>query len=297
MKYLFKEFLLEDQHTLFIIGNGFDITCGIKSKYVDFRQWLKSNNTYPKLYELMEHLFNNCEYDFWGDIEKALGEYDEEQIMNACNLNPDIDYDHPIRYVSSIESTPDMFKSILDEFLEAFNNWVNSIDITCAKKIGDLPQDSKYLTFNYTETLEKIYRIPKDNVLHIHGSRLSKEKGYIIGHNNYRDRYDAYDKSQLYFIQKAQEDIIDDMNGLVKDTKSIIIQNQNFFHRLSNNIERVVVYGHSLSQIDRPYIDEIVKQIGIDEPWVIYYHTEDDNSSIESFVKEKGLSNVRKELW
>ena len=89
----------------------------------------------------------------------------------------------------------------MDEFIEAFTEWVNSIDITVADKVLDLPSCSKYLTFNYTETLEKIYGIPQLNILHIHGSRLS-ENNYIIGHDNPRDTDEVYnDEGEYIFVQ------------------------------------------------------------------------------------------------
>jgi hypothetical protein len=102
-----------------------------------------------------------------------------------------------MRSMVAVEDAPNwIFKPVLDEFIEEFKNWVDSIDITNIKKIRDLPLDSKYLTFNYTETLEKVYAIPKSNILHIHGSRLS-DKEYIIGHDNPRNPNDAYTFSNV----------------------------------------------------------------------------------------------------
>ena len=150
------------------------------------------------------------------------------------------------------------------------------------------------MTFNYTETLEKVYGIPESNILHIHGSRIKKDHKYIIGHNNRRDPNEAYnDEKQLPFLQPAQSNIINWMNDLVKDTKAIIGENPQFFSKLSDT-ERVVVYGHSLSEIDWPYMKEIVRNIGTNKTWSISYHSEEDSKQIDLFVKEMGLKNVKK---
>ena len=244
----------------------------------------------------MDTFFSN-QRDVWGDIEKALGEYDEDSILEYCKPDEDFDYDHPTRSMAAVEDSPDwIFRPVLDEFLEEFRNWVDSININDAEKVLDLPMECRYLTFNYTETLERVYSIPESNILHIHGSRLS-DKEYIIGHNNYRDPQDAYnDESQMLYLQQTWSKIIEWMNGLIKVSSSIIHQNLDFFNSLSD-IEQVIVYGHSFYEVDWPYMEEIVKHIGIDKPWAISYHVPEDLKRIDSFVKKIDLKKVREFKW
>ena len=98
-----------------------------------------------------------------GDIEKALGEYDEEDIVDWCSPDEGIDYDHPTRSVAAIEDGPDwLFKPILDEFLETFNQWVESIDVNEAKAklLADTSVRQKkekyYPDIDYELSLEKM---------------------------------------------------------------------------------------------------------------------------------------------
>lgn len=295
MDYLFPEVEQLNQKTLIIIGNGFDLANGIESSYSDFKKWLQKNGKY-RLIGLMDTFFSN-KRDVWGDIEKALGEYDEDSILDYCKPDEEINYDHAMRSMAAVEDAPDwIFEPILDEFIEEFKNWVDSIDIANTEKIRDLPAECKYLTFNYTETLEKIYGISESNILHIHGSRLSGEK-YIIGHDNLRNPNDVYnDESQMLYLQQTRSKIIKWMNSLTKDSTSIIHQNHNFFNSLSD-IERVVVYGHSFYEVDWLYMKEIVKRIGIDKPWVISYYSSKDLERIDSFVKKIRLKNVKTFNW
>lgn len=295
MDYLFPEIEQHNKKTLIVIGNGFDLASGIKSSYSDFKKWLQKNGKHS-LINLMDTFFSN-KRDVWGDIEKALGEYDEDSILDYCKPVEGIDYDHAMRSMVAVEDAPNwIFKPVLDEFIEEFKNWVDSIDITNIKKIRDLPLDSKYLTFNYTETLEKVYAIPKSNILHIHGSRLS-DKEYIIGHDNPRNPNDAYnDESQMLYLQQTWSKIIEWMNSLTKDSTSIIHQNLNFFNGLSD-IEQVVIYGHSFYEVDWPYMEEIVKHIGIDKPWTISYYCSNDLVQIYSFLQKNKLKNVKTFIW
>ena len=295
MDYLFPEIAQQNKKTLIVIGNGFDLANGIESSYSNFKEWLQKNSKH-RLIGLMDTFFSN-QRDVWGDIEKALGEYDEDSILEYCKPDEEIDYDHPTRSMAAVEDSPDwIFKPVLDEFLEEFKNWVDDININDVKKNLDLPTECRYLTFNYTETLERVYSIPESNILHIHGSRLS-DKEYIIGHNNYRDPEDAYnDESQMLYLQQTWSKIIAWMNGLIKDSASIIHQNLDFFNSLSD-IEQVVVYVHSFYEVDLPYMEEIVRHIGIDKSWVMSYHVPKDLERIDSFVKKMGLKNVRKFKW
>ena len=64
------------------------------------------------------------------------------------------------------------------------------------------------------------------------------------------------------------------MNELVKDTEGIIRGNRAFFNLLED-INRVIVVGHSFSLVDFPYMKEIVQRTGTNVPWAISYHTED----------------------
>lgn len=290
-KLLFPAIDVENKHTLFIIGNGFDLAHEIKSQYSDFAKRVRQQGN-DRLVQMMEIFFSN-ERDFWGDIEKALGEYDEEEIVDWCGPDEGIDYDHPTRSVAAFEDGPDwLFKPILEEFLESFNQWVESIDINEAKAKFDLPAESHYLTFNYTETLEKVYSIPQENILHVHGSRL-KHDDYIIGHNQFRDHNDAYDdEAELFFKQDTGSKVIAWMNELVKDTDGIIKNNQAFFSLLGN-ITKVVVIGHSFYPVDYPYMIEVIRQTETNVPWVISYHTKNDEKRITDFIAHTRLQNCR----
>lgn len=295
MNYLFPEIEQQSKETLIIIGNGFDLASNIKSSYSDFKQWLQINGKH-RLIGLMDTFFSN-QRDVWGDIEKALGEYDEDSILEYCKPDEEIDYDHPTRSMAAVEDSPEwIFRPVLDEFTEAFKDWVNSIDIANAKKVRELPVECKYLTFNYTETLETIYGIPESNILHIHGSRIL-DKEYIIGHNNFRNPDEAYnDESQMLYLQEAWSKIIGWMNDLVKDSTSIIQQNKGFFYNLAN-IKKVIVYGHSFYEVDWPYMEEIVKHIGTVKPWIISYYSQKDLEQINKFMTKVGLVNVKTFSW
>lgn len=291
MNALFNNITPCNDEVLFVIGNGFDLAHGIESSYWDFAQWVKAQGN-NQLIGLMDIFFSNNR-SLWSDVETALGEYDEEDILDYCRPEEGIDYDHMLRSVAAVEDAPDfLFKPTLEEFLSEYREWVDSIDISRATVNQELLPDYRYLTFNYTEMLEQIYGIPSTQVFHIHGSRLQHDD-YILGHNNFKDEH-LYDtlNGELYFEQDTKNKIISWMNVLYKNTQGIIHRNQLFFDSLCN-IKLVVVKGHSLYDVDWPYFDEIAKHVSKDAQWLFFYHSEADLDRIEKYTNHLGITNYR----
>lgn len=281
------------QITLYIIGNGFDIAHGIDSRYSDFERYVRQQGK-KNLVTLMDVFFSN-KRDLWGDIEKALGEYDENSVLDFCRPDEEFDIDHSLRDSAIIEDSPDaIFKPTLADFYEIFDDWVEGIDISKARQIFSFSKSDLFFTFNYTDTLETIYQIPQSQVLHIHGSRILKGDKYILGHNNYRDPLEAFDdESEMLFEQNAYEKIITWMNGYVKNTHSIIAGHKSFFSKLTN-IGKIVTIGHSFYEVDWPYMEEIVKVTGQNTEWEFHYHSfNNDLPRMKSFVSQVGLNKVK----
>lgn len=283
---------------LIIIGNGFDIAHGIESSYSNYKSWLlKKKDRDSSVFVSMMETFFSIQRDVWGDLETALGEYDENGIIDYCKPDEEIDYDHITRSTAAIEDGPDwLFQPILEDAKENFKEWVDSIDINNVEPSVNFPSNSIYFTFNYTETLEQCYGIPEEKIFHIHGSRLQNDE-YIFGHDNYRNPDDAYsDETELLFIQETKSKIIRWMNGFNKNTESIIDVHKDYFEELKN-IKIIYVYGHSFSKNDQPYLERIITNTNKDIPWIIYYHSDTDFTNIQNFIKKNGLTNTTLQKW
>ena len=277
-----------DNNTLFIIGNGFDLAHGIKSSYWNFREWLGNNRS--NLIGMMDIFFSN-QRDVWSSIEQALGEYNEESILDYCRPDEEFDYEHSLSSSARVEDSPmAIFRPVLEEFRQAFRDWVNSIEISGIEKVYKLNTDSRYLSFNYTDTLETEYGIAQNKVTHIHGSRLNDEE-YIIGHNNNRNPSSVWDDDGLTFEQQAYENIIVWMNEFTKQYNRNIANHSSFFDSLYN-IKQIIVIGHSMSKVDWPYFREIIKNIGKEIPWIVYCHSIDDRNNTNLFKSVFELSSV-----
>ena len=280
---------LTDLNTLYIIGNGFDIAHGIKSSYMNFKEYVEGQG-HTNMVEMMDIFFSSKD-GFWSDIETALGNYDEKSIIDFCNPEPEFDYDHPTRSEAAYTDSPDyIFYPLLDDFRGDFNSWVNSLNIAIAERIMALSPDARYISFNYTETIEEVYGVSDANVLHLHGKRGDNTE-YIVGHASYKNPDIKFDENELYFVQETEEKVIKWMNELYKDTESIIRKNDTFFNNLSN-IQQVIVLGHSLNEIDDKYFEKIISVTSVDTPWFFSFYCSKDLKKIRSFICRHGLTNT-----
>lgn len=291
---LFPNFGIAEDERLYVIGNGFDIHHNIESKYSDFKKWVFKNLN-SNLIRMMDIFFSN-KRDFWYDIENALGDYTEEGITDYCEpvCSNDFKYDHPGQWQAGVEdSISTIFGNVMSEFRDAFIDWVKSINLNGIETDLFLPTTSKYLTFNYTETLEKCYNVPKSNVLHIHGCRLEDNCELVIGHNNFRDaKYPLGDEHLLLPYQNANSEVIDIMNGWFKDAKKIITSNRMFFTGLTN-CRAVCVMGLSYNDIDMPYLMEVAINVADDCKWWLYYYDNDDKGRAEKAAKVLKLHDCK----
>ena len=51
-----------------------------------------------------------------------------------------------------------------------------NLSITSYRPILNLDKEAYSITFNYTETLEVLYKIPQESILHVHGRANSNEE-------------------------------------------------------------------------------------------------------------------------
>ncbi len=278
---LFSHDILETD-ILYIIGNGFDCAHDIKSKYSDFKQWCEDSKRDTMLFDI---LFSTKQ-EFWESIEKALGNYDEKEILEFCKPDVDFDFDHSLSSSARIEDAPmTILQPAINDLKNYFNEWVNTIDITKAKPFLKIYKNARFLTFNYTETLEEVYDVPREQICHLHGNRLLKDNHYIFGHNKYQRYNGAYSELPIY-EENAYISIIEYMNALRKPIEEIIKANQMFLDILTD-IKLVYILGHSLSDIDKEYFTYILSHFKHQPRFVI--SNKENIENINRFITENKI--------
>ena len=273
---------------LYIVGNGFDLHHQIKSSYSEFGKYVKRVDS--ELYETFEEYFSFD--DIWSDLEKYLADFDADLLLDNSSMFfvPYSDEEWSDAYHHDYQYEVDRVVTALSVTLKRrFTTWVTRLQIPDSRSFTgtllNLDRNSLYLTFNYTHTLQKLYGVPPENVLHIHNEAMSEESDLVLGHarnpGGVKSRNDIPDiEDQDIRITEANEIIDRYFSATYKPTKEIIEKHSEFFSNLKA-VEQINVMGHSLSDIDLPYLMEIANNIERDRVrWVISYY---DKTSIPGF--------------
>ena len=166
---------------LFIIGNGFDIAHNLPTKFdPDFK-----SITLKYEQDNFWELYQSRKDDIWSDFENLLSCPDFNSLEEIFDgYAPD--------YLSDRESDRNSIIVQVDlngKLRDALREFAGAADkrlqhIGTNESIAQLiDPDGYYITFNYTHTLEKVYGIPTEHILHIHGEagKNNLELGYPEG--------------------------------------------------------------------------------------------------------------------
>ena len=259
-----------EKGTLFFIGNGFDLHHGLKTTYQDFHDWLLKYNYYDVV-DSMEKMFpslNEGKPLLWKDFEKALGVCNPMKIHEVFFQGYDdggFDEEKQTRVARRIGQTLSRIPELLREWL------TKSIDLDKIDRVFEnLSNQSLYLTFNYTKLLEEVYNISKNKILHIH-NKIDDREPLITGHNAGFNE-DIFENDNIN-VEYSQKYIAKEINNLRKPVAKIIESHSSFFDSLAN-ITHVVVFGQSLSQIDRSYFTEVFHHVQDNAKWFFVCYDE-----------------------
>ena len=180
---------------LFLIGNGFDINVGLKTRFRDvLASYLEEENKDPRIQKFKKDI--SKDFENWSDFEKQMGVYTEEYTLETID-----DYcfcmknfkESLIRHLGKEEDKID-FDVKRDEIVKVFNGSIlhfydkltnSSKNILLNMIQSDVNRDIyNFITFNYTSVLDKCLKIIKlsdSTVLHIHGD---VSKNPIMGVDN-----------------------------------------------------------------------------------------------------------------
>ncbi len=289
---------------LIIVGNGFDRAHGLGTSYVEFAKYLKKNDieSWQLLKELTDY---DCEEDrWWYQFEEQLHDMKLENMADAIEQ---AGYDFRIRCEKeeqeyyTIEYLKIVFTPQFQKLKKTFCTWIWSINRIIDNyqnrskdKIDSIiMEEDIILNFNYTETIESLYG---RECYHIHGTSfdpiffdVDKDtymNRIVLGHeyeneiedDKYEDDFhDCYDSEGLVNIEREYRKIFS------KKCNEIIAEYP-FFSVLEKeyeSIDEVIVMGHSLADVDAPYIKKIISIIGDSIPWQVSVYNGNDKEMIE----------------
>ncbi|MFU1716766.1 bacteriophage abortive infection AbiH family protein [Bacillus amyloliquefaciens] len=288
---------------LFIIGNGFDLAHGLPTQYWDFRTFLRKHygiflNDFEEKYYLSDKELKKL---LWSSFEFNLANINEDVLFEQMYQNTDLGLESgnvgiadTLRYYFEYE-----FKYI-DKLTTYLKEWIEEVNLELdgLNKRTSFIQESNqdiFLNFNYTTTLEDVYAIPRENVLHIHGV-VDSEFDLVLGHSN-SDRityfFEKYRKFQNQYDERSApiyKILAEYCSKTYKDVHKYMHQ---LFLLNFDSIEKVLIIGHSLSTVDLLYFKKIKERIREEVEWNIYYYCENDIDILREQIKEIGVNEQK----
>lgn len=285
---------------VYLIGNGFDLNLGLKTAYSDFyKYYLNCIDNDVQISQLKLHLKhdknNEGKYQYWSDLEIAMGEYtkefsrreDMEKVYN--NLN-----DNLRDYIMSVEQNgiqDDIDKNKLKKDLahpEEYLREVFKVDFrSFVKKWETHPYETYIISFNYTNTIEKILNMngpieigrtiyQRSNLLypiiHIHGLSnaplIGLNDASQIGNDLFRDDIDTQE-----FLLKPK---INEAVGHLNDRKSF---------ELINQANLIYLFGVSLGETDKLWWEAVGERLKRDCRIIYFIYNPDEHPRPNELIR------------
>ena len=269
---------------LFILGNGFDLNCGLKSSFNNaYEKYLQNNNDDSENIKKLKTTIK-ANINTWGDFEMRMAEYakelnNEDEFIECIDdflffLNKYLDNEERI-FIDNLSKYNNNKRLETELKYSIYNFYLEFTDIiTNVVKQSIYSEDINYnlITFNYTNTIENLTKFLKTDlfskIIHIHGN-IDKED-MLLGIDNEQQLvglpYKISNKARRHFIKPVFNK---EYNTKINETKNIISKSR-----------YICVFGASLGDSDLMWRDELKR-------WLI----EDDSRYL--FIYDYKYSSIK----
>lgn len=222
---------------------------------------------YKLLYQLMGQITGTEK--FWSDFEEKLADFKKVSIATMDFLDDEGDFNGSMMANNANEigdilakyidcSLNELFKLWIEE---TYSDWKDRIltkgEESYSKLLKDTVlknSDALFINFNYTKTLEDLYRIPEEQVFHLHG--VIGREGFIFGHGCDDEVSDFNPLDVGAYLEEVVE-------KLKKPVDNVLTNYNELFERLPS-IKEIYFIGFGIRSeqrwVDSPYLKAIFKE-------------------------------------
>lgn len=267
----------------FLIGNGFDIGIGLKTRYEDFYQKYcnitnEDNDNIKAFKEMLQkrNSEENRKIINWADFETAFGQHSKDFTIEEKGMYLERFEDFISKfniYLEKEEAVTDYSnEALISETMKSAINTYFHIQEESKGKIQQIYNRNKagtiicnFISFNYTRTIDNCVNILSKTldsytddrevgkIVHIHGYI---DKNMIMGVNDptqiTNEKFSA-DNDIIHEIVKPQQNV-DCKTGYEREVKALI-----------NNSDIICVYGMSIGVTDKKWWNIISKWLSDSE--------------------------------
>lgn len=279
---------------LYLIGNGFDLFHGLPTSYPDFKDFVFDHA--PHIYRAASRYLDAKED--WSDLEESLASFDTESVIQDFeHFAPSYGADdwsdsghHDFQY-----EVGKVITALSVEMRDALVAWIRALPTDLIQpRLGSLPTSAFYLTFNYTDTLERLYGVPPSRIVHIHGQASADGAKLVLGHA-WAEEQRTRLSSSAYSIDEDPRQV--EVNGLLdeyfddtfKPSRQIINELQPTLTQL-DAVAEVIILGHSLGRVDWPYLRELLLLDSVRKAtWTVACRSSEDASEKAGILLRLGV--------
>jgi hypothetical protein len=260
---------------LYILGNGFDLWHGLPTSYRHFHEFARETLDEVESYF---HIDLSDQTSPWHDFENCLGKFDWKSLYqehdNTDVKSEDFKPSHVYCFQDELTERAD---ELVDSIQTQFQEWVEEVDVSMAPRLFTFDPTSRFISFNYTSTLQTAYEVEDRHILHIHGRAGQGELAF--GHGVQIEEAPEFDpesgESNRTIFSDAEAAAKYPLHAFRKQVEEIINKNLSHFAALKD-ISEVIVIGHSFNDVDLPYFREIARYATACK-WVVYCFQESDS--------------------
>lgn len=264
----------------FMIGNGLDISVGLKTSYRDFYEYIKNNLSYDEKNrnDILVNIDENIE--LWSDLELGLGDYthnigdDESKLEKFYKDKFEIDLklrEYLRREQDKInwhdEGNGPQFKTKFVNHIVGFYNFLKPSDKDEILKLID-GNSLKYnlISFNYTEVIKDGININRSSVieaLYLHGTLA--ENNSILGVNDFEQiKNKNFNKRDEMLLSMCKLEI-NKFIGEYRATKA---------EGILNFSDIVCIFGMSIGKTDKFWWEKLMGKfsVGVIRSIIVFHY-------------------------
>jgi len=308
-----------------LIGNGFDVSLGIKSSYGDFYKWYYEKPSDIKHIQdfrnaIKEDILSDIPDDekTWADFELGLGMYTKcftketvDQFIDCLD-----DAQANIRqYLLEQEATFDIthcteasrvaFQKSLWNFYEEISDLEKGSMRGSINAVPNEDREISFITFNYTDTLERILRVVPEgslstwkygssvygyklnrNILHVHGTT---ERFPVLGVN---------DESQIANKELLNTPQFKEMLVKAENVRALGMLWHNQAEEQISNSRVVCILGMSLGATDAKWWRKLVQWLKADgnRHIILYWFEKNPPNGISTVKQLQAVDGAKNKL-
>ena len=222
---------------------------------------------YKLLYQLMGQITGTEK--FWSDFEEKLADFKKVSIATTDFWDDDGDFNGSLMANNANELGEILAKYVLYSLNKLFKLWIEETysdwkdriltkgEESHSKLLKDTVlknSDALFINFNYTKTLEDLYKVPEEQVIHLHG--IIGGNRFIFGHGFYDEVNDFNPLDVAAYLEEV-------VMELKKPVDNVLTNYNELFERLSS-VKEIYFIGFGIrseqSWVDSPYLKAIFKE-------------------------------------